>query len=103
MRMPFGKKAKSSGGKTKSSGGKTRSPGSRPERTPGLKYDNSDESLPGICGYLNGQYVDSDHPSRFRYRRPDGRDDDGPADLVNEDLEATPLSRRRMPRGFFGT
>lgn len=95
MRMPFGKKTKSSGRKTKRSA-------KSPERTPGLTYDNSDKSLPGICGYLSGGYVDADHPSRFRYVRPDGREDDGPADPVDEELEATPLSRRSMPRGFFG-
>ena len=95
MRIPFGKKAKSSGKQRKGSVGKQ-------ERSPGLNYDNSDESLPGLCGYMNGPYVDADHPSRFRYVRPDGREDDGQPDLVNEDLEATPLSRRPTPRGFFG-
>ena len=96
MRMPFSKKNKS----PKAKRPKTKS--SRPERGPGLRYDNSDESLPGICGYMTGPFVDADHPSRFRYVRPDGREDDDPRDPLPEDAPAIPPSRRPAPRGFFG-
>lgn len=99
MRLPFGKKSESP--KPRSARAE-RKAGSRPERTPGLRYDNSDESLPGICGYMNGPYWDSDHPSRFRYVRPDGREDDDPRDSLPEDAPAIPPSRRPVPRGFFG-
>ncbi len=101
MRMPFSKKNKNPKAKrpqTKRSQTKS----SRPERGSGLRYDNSDQSLPGLSGYMSGPFVDADHPSRFRYVRPDGREEDDPRDPLPEDAPAIPPSRRPAPRGFFG-
>jgi len=87
MRMPFGKKSKVRGGQRESDVGR--------------RYESTDNSLPGNCGYLSWG-VQSDHPARFTYVRPDGREDDDPRDLPDDELDAVPLSRRPAPRGFFG-
>ena len=87
MRMPFGRKSKGRGGQRESSVGR--------------RYESTDNSLPGNCGYLSWG-VQSDHPARFTYVRPDGREDDDPRDLSDEERDALPPSRRPVPRGFFG-
>lgn len=56
-----------------------------------------DEGLPGTCGYFRGIKGES-HPSRFVYKRPDGKEDDAPKGDPNAPMSP---SRRPVPRGGF--
>ena len=64
----------------------------------GWNQAEADEGLPGTCGYFRGIKGEA-HPSRFVYKRPDGKEDDE-AREVDPDAPMSP-SRRPVPRGFF--
>ncbi len=64
----------------------------------GWQQAEPDEGMPGTSGYFRGIKGES-HPSRFVYKRPDGKEEDE-AREVDPDAPMSP-SRRPVPRGFF--
>ena len=64
----------------------------------GWNQAEADEGMPGTSGYFRGIKGES-HPSRFVYKRPDGKEDDEVGE-VDPDVPMSP-SKRPVPRGFF--
>ena len=107
MKMPFRKKGSPSMS-VRGSGGGGR-PGTQSDPAPkitdkqgnvwdtGWQQAEPDEGMPGTCGYFRGIKGEK-HPSRFVYKRPDGREDDDPKGDPNAPISP---SRRPVPKGFF--
>lgn len=100
MRLPFTRKDKAPKAPKPPKQVKSRNKRPTAERSNRRTYSESDNTLPGISGYLYG--LDGEHPHRFRYERPDGCSEGAAPSVADEDLPAVKPSRRPVPRGFFG-